>query len=234
MAAISTADCLPFMRAMRRGVGASGLLKALIVFGSRGDCRTAQSIANHLIAGKSLRQSFQKASPRLPQSVEWLLCRGAEESILDVVLDQIIGILEKRSTSREVSGELAALRRRLENRPATSRICDVCFECEFARLLKRAETEMAEEVILEQKGESFLRQTFISNRPVQVIEPSHSKTICTFRDKLEKAVAGSTEMTVQGRRFRVKQNSDSSFSLFRRAKKVLTISFQRTRPQTRR
>jgi hypothetical protein len=230
MAAISTADCLPLMRAMRRGVGDGGMLKALMAVGSRGDSPTAQSIANHLVAGKSYRQSFQQAWPRLPQNIVWLLCRGAEESMLDVVLDQIIRILKKRSTSWKVSEELAALRRRLENRPATSCICDGCFEREFARLLKRVETEMAEEVILGQKGESFLRQTFISNRPVQVIEPSHSKTIRTFRDKLTSAA--SRNAGLMG--FRVQRTGDSSFSLNRGHKRVLTISFQSTRPHVSR
>jgi len=228
MKTISAIDCLPLLAALKKGVVSEGILKAFIEFGEKDSSpisMSAKSIAMNLKDAKDFQSSIQNASPRLPSEIELLFIYGAKNSVFDYLIDEILAILNDGGKSEEISTKLDFLIAKYE-KMSNSIICDGCFERDFAHLLARAKTEQAEEVILEQEGDNFFHQKFISSRVVHVIDPYHSLVIKTYRHMLESNFTKNSELKIFDEYFQIKKTDGSSFSLWKGTKPVLKIVFK--------
>ncbi|MCD4706426.1 MAG: hypothetical protein K8S62_01660 [Candidatus Sabulitectum sp.] len=228
MKELSYQDCISLIEALQRGVRTIGILKAVNEFGeadSNPVNLSARSIGENMADGKDLQTSFQDAAPRLPDMIVRILENGVLNSVLDYALDDILIALEEQRSAEDISENLALLARKYESM-SNSQICTGCFERDFNKLLARARTENAFEVILEQDGESFLHQKFISNKLIHIIEPTHSMVYKTFRNRLDSACRNGCQLEISNQVFQVTQENQFSYLLTSNGEDVLKVKFK--------
>lgn len=228
MKELSHQDCVPLIEALQRGVRTTGILKAITEFGeadSNPVNLSARSIRESMVNGKDLQTSFRDAVPRLPDTVIRILAGGVLNSVLDYALDDILFKLKDQRSNEDVVKGLASLARKYES-VSNSQICTGCFERDFNKLLARAGTENAFEVILEQDGESFLHQKFISNKLIHIIEPTHSMVYKAFWNRLNSACRNGCQLEISNQVFQVTQENQFSFQLTANGEDVLKIVFE--------
>ncbi len=79
---------------------------------------------------------------------------------------------------------------------------------------------------MEQDGESFLHQRFISSRLIHIIEPTHSLVYRTFWARLNSACANGGRLETSDRAFKVTQENPFSFLLTVNGEDILKIVFK--------
>ena len=189
MKELSYTECIPLIEALNNGVSTIGIVKPMLELGNAdanpvNSC--AKSIYNNLSEGKDLQSSFRNAIPRLPDELIRILEGSILNSVIDYALDDILYTLISQEPTENIFDSLILLAQKYESISA-SLICNGCFERAFNKLLARAQTENASEVVLEQEGESFLHQFFTSTKLIHIIEPTHSLVYKTFWEKLHSA-----------------------------------------------
>ncbi|MCK5034327.1 MAG: hypothetical protein KAS73_00415 [Candidatus Sabulitectum sp.] len=227
MRTLSYLECIPLIEALQEGVCSTGITRALIQFG-RSDSnpvnQSANSIFQWLTKGMDLQTSFQKALPKLPDPITRILTSSILNSVLDHALDDTLQELQSPGSSEEILKNLNALAFKYESMSNTM-ICNGCFERDLKKLLARAETEDATEVLLEQEGESFLHQRFISGKLIHIIEPSHSLVYKTLLERLDSACRNDGDLRLSEQVIQVSSEKSFSFDLARNGKDILRIVF---------
>jgi len=172
-----------------------------------------------------MQTSFLNASPKLPAPVTRILTSSILNGVLDHALGDTLQELQSPESSEEIFKNLNALAFQYESMSNTI-ICNGCFERDLKKLLARAETEEAVEVLLEQEGESFLHQRFISGKLIHIIEPSHSLFYKTFLGRLKSACKNDGDLKLSAQIFQVSSEKPSSFDLTRNGKTILRVVFK--------
>jgi len=228
MSELSYLECIPLIEELQKGVSTIGITRALIQFGKSDSNRvnqSAESIVKCLTEGMDLQTSFQSAFPRLPGPITRILKSSILNSVFDYALDDTLQELQSSRSTEEIFNNLSSLALKYEKQ-STAMICNGCFERDFRKLLARAETEDAVEVLLEQEGESFLHQKFLSAKLIHVIEPSHSLVYSTFLRKLDSACEDGGELKLSEQVFQIRRENPSSFQLALNGKDILKIVFK--------
>ena len=225
---LSYQDCVPLIKALQEGVRTTGILKAINEFGvsdSNPVNLSARSIGESMVNGKDLQASFRDSFPRFPDIIIRILISSALNGVLDYALDDALLVLKDQRPIQDVFENLHLLAQKYES-VSNTQICDECFERSFGKLLARAATENAYEVILEQDGESFFHQKFLSTKLIHMIEPTHSLVYRTFLEKLNSACENGGHFETSNQIFKVTQENPSSFSLTANSEDVLKIVFK--------
>lgn len=234
MKELSYQDCIPLIEALQGGVRTIGILKAVNEFGeadSNPVNLSARSVGENMADGKDLQTSFQDASPRLPDMIVRIFGNGVLNSVLDYALEDVLVVLEEQQSDEGISENLTSLARKYES-ISNPQICTGCFERDFNKLLARARTENAFEVILEQDGESFLHQKFISSKLIHIIEPTHSMVYKTFWNRLNSACRNDCQLEISNQVFQVTQENQFSYLLTANGEDVLKIKFKEEKEST--
>ncbi len=227
MRTLSYLECIPLIEALQEGVYSTGITRALIQFGRSGSDpvnQSANSIFQWLAKGMDMQTSFLNASPKLPAPVTRILTSSILNDVLDHALGDTLQELQSPESSEEIFKNLNALAFQYESMSNTI-ICNGCFERDFNKLLARAETEEATEVLLEQEGESFLHQKFISSKLIHIIEPSHSLVYKTLLERLDSACRNDGDLRLAEQVIQVSSEKPFSFDLARNGKTILRIVF---------
>lgn len=229
MKELSFQDCIPLIEALQNGVRTIGILKAVNEFGYLDSKEAvnlcAKSISKNMLDGMDIQTSIRNAIPQLPNILIRILESSTLNSTLDYALDDVLLALRDHQPTQEIINNLILLAQKYEGMSA-SQICTGCFEQDFNKLLARAKTENASEVILEQDGESFLHQKFISAKLIHIIEPTHSLVYKTFWEKLHSACKDDGHLAISERVFRVTQKNLTSFLLTANNEDILKIVFK--------
>jgi hypothetical protein len=224
---LSFEECIPLIQALRSGVMTTGLQQSLEAFGeadSQQENLCARSISRNFIRGNDFQTSFRNANPKLPYPLTEIIIAGYLRSVLDHTLEDISTTLVDSQIHSSAGERLVTLVEKYNQYP-TSLICNVCFERDFRKLLVRAETEGAFEVMLEQEGESFLHQKFSSSKLIHVIEPSHSLVYKTLLQKLESACQSDGRLNTEYESYQIKKSNLASYSISIDNKEVLRVVF---------
>ena len=227
MKELSCQDCIPLIEALQNGVRTIGILKAVKEFGdldSNPVNLCAKSISENMLDGKDIQRSIRDAIPRLPNILIRILESSVLNSVIDYALDEALLVLRDLRPTQTESENLVLLAQKYESMSA-SQICTGCFERDFNKLLARAKTENASEVLLEQDAESFLHQKFLSAKLIHIIEPTHSLVYKTFWERLHSACNNGGKLEISNRAFKVTQESLTSFLLTANDEDVLKIVF---------
>lgn len=228
MKTLSYLECIPLVAALQKGVCTVGITRALIQFGQSDSDpvnQSAESIYKCLTMGIDMQTSFQKALPKLPDPITRILTSSILNSVLDHALDDTLQELQSPGPTEEMFRNLNSLALKYESM-SNSMICNGCFERDFNKLLARAETEEATEVLLEQEGESFLHQKFISGKLIHIIEPSHSMVYRTLLERLDSACRNDGNLRLSEQEIQVSSEKPFSFDLARNGKTFLRIVFK--------
>lgn len=234
MTELSYLECIPLIEALQKGVCTIGITRALIQFGksdSNPVNQSAESIVKCLTEGMDLQTSFQSAFPKLPSLITRILKSSILNSVFDYALDDTLQELQSSQPTEEIFNSLSSLALKYESQ-SNSIICNGCFERDFRKLVARAETEDAVEVLLEQEGESFLHQKFISTKLIHVIEPSNSLVYKTFLQKLNSACEDDGDLMISEQVFQVSRENPSSFQLTVNGEDILKIVFKEPKTAT--
>lgn len=228
MKALSYLECIPLIAALQKGVCTVGITRALIQFG-QSDSDPVNQCANSIFEcvkkGIDLQTSFQKALPKLPDHITRILTSSILNSVLDHALDDTLQELQSPEPNEEMFRNLNSLALKYESM-SNSMICNGCFERDFRKLLARAETEEAVEVLLEQEGDSFLHQKFISSKLIHIIEPSHSLVYKALLERLDSACRNGGDLRLSEQVLQVTREKRFSFDLARNGKTILKIVFK--------
>lgn len=234
MSELSYLECIPMIEALHKGVSTIGIIRALVQFG-RSDSnpanQSAVSIVKCITEGMDLQTAFQSAFPQLPSPISRILKSSILNSVFDYALDDTLQELQSSKPTMDIFERLSSLALKYENK-SISIICNGCFERDFRRLLARAETEDATEVLLEQEGESFLHQKFLSTKLIHVIEPSNSLVYKTFLRKLNSACEDGGDLKISEQEFQISRKNPSSFQLTVNGKAILKIVFKEQKTST--
>jgi len=188
---LSIAECESFFKHYYQGLLNEGLIKPLNSFQTENPkLRSAiHSWKNSLSEGLAFRESLKAMSPQFPSCVKELLTLAAERSVLDHAVADLLTAYSQ--STREIS--LLESTTRLINTYSSSAtggiICEGCFERDFLKIMSRASLEQADEVILEQEGESYFHQKYLGVKLIHVIEPCHSMLYNTIQMKLGDAIS---------------------------------------------
>ncbi len=182
-------DCGPFFEYFHSGILKSGLLDAMAGFQTDSPSMAVAIHSWHhaFSHGKSFPDALRAMSGRFPRCVEELLILAAERSVLDAAVSDILRLYPSTQSEREMIESVARLLDRYRSSSPSGIICDGCFERDFLKILRRAEVEEANEVILAQEGELFFHQIYLGVKPVHITEPCHSMVFTTVKGKLRSA-----------------------------------------------
>jgi len=231
---LSYLECIPLIEVLQKGVSTIGPTRALIQFSKSASNpvnQSAESIVKCITNGMDLQTAFQSAFPQLPSPITRILKSSILNSVFDYALDDTLQELQSSKPTEEIFKGLISLALKYENQ-SISIICNGCFERDFRKLLARAETEDAVEVLLEQEGESFLHQKFLSTKLIHVIEPSHSLVYETFLRKLNSACEDGGNLKISEQVFQVSRENSYSFQLTVNGEDILKIVFKEPKTST--
>ncbi|NOQ23311.1 MAG: hypothetical protein GQ565_11780 [Candidatus Aegiribacteria sp.] len=191
MTRLSIAECESFFKHYYQGLLNEGLIKPLQSFRTENPkLKSAiHSWEKSVTEGLSFRESLKAMSPQFPSCVDELLTLAAERSVLDYAVADLL------TAYSQSTGEINLLESttRLVNTYSSSAtggiICEGCFERDFLKIMSRATLEQADEVILEQEGESYFHQKYLGVKLIHVIEPCHSMLYNTIQMKLGDAIS---------------------------------------------
>lgn len=225
---LSINDCKSFFNHFHQGLLDTGLIKPLQSFQSENpELKSAIcSWEKSLTEGLSFRGSLEAMSPRFPSCVEELLALASERSVLDRAVADLLTAYSQSTTEVNLLESITRLVNTYSSSPTGGIICDGCFEKDFLKIMDRASLEQANEVILEQEGESFFHQKYIGIKLIHVIEPCHSMVFNSIQKKLSNAVS-TRILHLDGvdRSYSVKQICNDQYEIKGNNQLVL-ISFQ--------
>jgi hypothetical protein len=183
MTTLALKECLEFAEFAVSKIESLGWLEILKEFSLSGNNNVGQAIGqwfNNLRNGQTYQESVANMQIRFPSSIESLLVLGIENSILDVVLRDMVSILKKNDGTAPASKALDLLLRQLSQNPKSPFICLGCLMRELERIVARATLEKAREIVFEQDGERYFIQRYLGPKVVTYIEPCHSKIYNTL------------------------------------------------------
>lgn len=225
---LSIKECELFVKNFLPQMLNVGLIQPLREFAdrNRGDLSKAiKSWYKRMKEGKAIQDSIQEMYPRFPQSIEKLFLLGAEQSILDHVLADMIKIYDENDSEEALLTDMSLLVDRYQNEPSSDFICQGCFERDFDRIIQRATVENASEVIFEQEGERFFHQKYIGVKIIHIIEPCHSKTYKTILHKLREYAESGLSFVVSNNNYNCERIDEKQFKLTG-SKNPLILSFK--------
>ncbi|MBI4727674.1 hypothetical protein HY768_10740 [candidate division TA06 bacterium] len=177
--------------------------------------RAVDSLYQNLCQGMCFRDAFLAMQIRFPALVEEILVTAIEQSILDYALAEMDKIFKTSDSDSERLTALHCLRDKYNSSSKTETICHGCLIREFENILKRVETENACEIIFEQDGEKYFKQTYIGPKVVKYTEPCHSKTYKTLLAHLKEISGQSKPIDLNGKKYTAKKIEENKFKLVR-------------------
>ncbi len=196
---LSHADALPLLQRLHLGTLASGLIQSLAVFAV--SVRNLAGIAartmhDALLAGKTPEEALRKMEPGLPAKTEELLVLGARNGILDHVLADVLDVCAGHEAEAARDEALKVLLVQYKSRKPSAQACVGCVARELDKIWRRAATEGARAVIIEQDGERFMHQTYAAVKPVRVTEPGGAYVFNALKATLAGAAARARPLEV--------------------------------------
>lgn len=212
--ALSPDQARPLLAALAAGVIGPGPLPALLSFESAGPAaQTAATLAQALSDGLDFATALERCQPALPEALSEILALGAQQGRLDEYLTDILTELDSANTPVQALLRLDQLQQRLLARPDSPLICVGCLERELAKIIRRAQTEQASSVILEQEGERYFHQKYIAAKLVRISEASHSKTFHTLATEMARWAQRPDSLTLEGQAYAVSLTSPNCYVL---------------------
>jgi len=187
--------------------------------------RAVDSLYQNLCQGMCFRDAFATMKIRFPVLVEDILVTSIEQSILDYALAEMDKIFKTSDSDYEISNSLHCLIDNYNKRSKTETICHGCLIREFENILKRAATESACEIIFEQDGEKYFKQTYIGPNIVRYIAPYHSKIYKTLLAYLKEIPSQANSIDLNGKRHTVQKIEENTFTLLGE-QVCLTLTFK--------
>lgn len=191
MRRLTIQECRPFLEYLLPHILTGGLLTSLREFGKRSPAPLHTAVLswyNGMAEGKSFQHALHTMSTRFPACFERLLTAGYSTSILDKVIAAILTVYAATPAREEMLLEgMNSLLERFIDKPNSRFICEGCFERDFDKLVQRVRLENATEVVLEQEGDEFLHQKYLTDMLVHIIEPRHANVYHTLLHKLRDA-----------------------------------------------
>ena len=112
--------------------------------------RFAQALFDGLTHGQSFEQAIRHAQPSLPRVLQELLILGCGRGVLDLVLSDLLKSFQALPPEHDPRPQMTELLAQWQSRTANALICAGCLQREITHILRRAELEEAQEVILQQ------------------------------------------------------------------------------------
>jgi hypothetical protein len=187
--------------------------------------RAVDSLYQNLCQGMCFRDAFAGMIIRFPVLVEDILVTSIEQSILDNALAEMDKIFKTSVSDDETSNGLHCLIDNYNKRSKTETICHGCLIREFENILKRVATESACEIIFEQDGEKYFKQTYIGPNIVRYIAPYHSKIYKTLLVYLKEMSSQANSIDLNGKRYSVQKIDETTFTLLKE-QVCLTLTFK--------
>jgi hypothetical protein len=161
-----------FIQLYFNGVMKEGLLKPLSSLSANTDFsgQIANSWYELQLQGQSPQMALANPKVALPHPLKRALTVGFEKSVLDLVLQDIIQAFKETPVAYDLEERILRIAEKYHS-INTSSICIGCECAEISKILMRAHTENADEVVLQQEGD-FLLQSYIGIKLVQVREAS--------------------------------------------------------------
>ncbi|MFN8670856.1 MAG: hypothetical protein U0457_02085 [Candidatus Sericytochromatia bacterium] len=173
-----------------------------------------KSFYDNLVQGLSIKNSIEKMIIKFPPSIETILIKGFENSILDYALKDIKAILELNLLEELKLEKLSRLVDKYNDNIDSEIICEGCFITELEKIFKRIEIEKAFKVIFEQDKEDFLIQKYLGIKMIKYIEPTHSKTYKTILKKLNLLSNKKENLVLLNKYFFVTKENNNNFLIF--------------------
>ncbi|MCC6574862.1 MAG: hypothetical protein IT462_13870 [Planctomycetes bacterium] len=187
---LSHADSAPLLQRVYVGALTTGLLQPLISFAN--SIRNLAGIAartwhDAMMGGKTPEEAMRKMEPGLPAKVEELLAIGMKNGTLDYVLADVLDVYATVIADDARDEAFKALLTRYKSAKPTTVACAGCVARELDKIWRRAATENATDVVIQQDGDRFMIQTYASVKAVRISEASGSYVFNALKATLGKA-----------------------------------------------
>lgn len=196
---LSHADSAPLLQRLYTGVLTTGLLQPLITFAN--SIRNLAGIAartwhDAMVGGKTPEEAMRKMEPALPAKVEELLTIGMRNGTLDYVLADVLDVYATIVPDDARDEAFKALLARYKAAKTTTVVCAGCVARELDKIWRRAATEAAPSVVVQQDGDRFMIQTYSSVKAVRISEPSGSYVFNALKATLASAAANGKPLPI--------------------------------------
>ncbi|GEM_PF-5148629 len=187
MQELNSKETINFLKPYYQGILKKGLLDPLLEIANSGTGkpnRAARTFYDAQATGILPQVAIKLMKPRLPFRVELLFGVGFEQSRLDYVLEDVIHAYQSNI-------EIEALDQALDNlldkysHLTTEEICSHCSISEIRKLIRRAEMEQANTVIVYYR-DGYLVQKFLSAKLVEVREAAIPAVYKSFKQVFAK------------------------------------------------
>lgn len=209
MSRLTIQECRPLVEYLLTQNLRAGLLRPLQQFGKQASSPIGQAVVSwhkNLYDGKSFQHALHTTTLRFPACLEKLFNIGYVEGILEQVLAAMSAVYEEAHGQEEaLLMGMSRLLDRFQNDPASPYICQGCFERDFDKLVQRARLEKATDVILEQEGDEFFHQKYLTVMLVHVIEPRHANVYHTLYHNISEAADDYTPLLVYATAYTVER-----------------------------
>lgn len=216
MKSLAIKDCVGFIEFARAKVQTVGLLLILKEYSEHRDDAGGVAVRSwyqNMSEDKSYRDAITGMSPRFHPGIEQIVIGSIESSCLDYALTDMNNILKLSMSEEAMAENLTRLVNKYTYGWSTEFICDGCLMRELERIMRRARTEEAYEIIFEQDGENFFIHKYLGPKAVKYIEPCHSKVYATLLFKMKELSASGNPLNIVNTSYSVQKKQDTVFTL---------------------
>lgn len=194
--------------------GFMGILKQFQECNPNDAGEAIHSMYQNLCDGKSFQEAIYGMQIRFPPCIEEILVKSIENSTLDYALANMNKLYNSDYSEEGLFEHMSRLVDAYEGNLQSEIICHECLMREFEKIMKRAETEKAYEILFEQDGELYFIQRYLGIKPVKYIEPCHSKTYKTLLGQLNEMSAKGSSVTLWNNKYYAQSIGENRHRLF--------------------